>query len=44
MEVITNQFDSRERQCKDPNAKKQDAEISKMGCIRSDITKKALKK
>jgi hypothetical protein len=41
---MTNRNDNRERKNKYPNNKKQDAEFSKESSIRSEITKKDMKK
>ncbi|MDF2039394.1 hypothetical protein P2R12_20890 [Cytobacillus oceanisediminis] len=41
---MTNKNDNRERKNKYPNNKKQDTEFSREGDIRSEITKKDLKK
>jgi hypothetical protein len=44
VEIMTNRNDNRERKNKYPNNMKQDAEFSKETSIRSEITKKDLKK
>jgi hypothetical protein len=43
-EKMTNRNDNRERKNKYPNNKNQDAEFSKETSIRSEITKKDMKK